>query len=111
MLPLSELHPQFLRILHEKVNGHVWEHVDTIQEADGLMFSCPACHNKRNAAGIRMDHKVAVWIPGTDPGTAGKARWHMTGSSYLDVTLTPSVRILGHCQWHGYITNGEAITL
>ena len=107
---LTALNPHFLKISRSQDNtGIYWDRVPTLAEADGIIFSCPKCKDKLNAAGIHMDHSLTAWKPGTDPGIPGRARWHMTGTGYTDLTLTPSIMIVGGCSWHGYVTNGMIV--
>lgn len=39
--------------------------------------------------------------------------WERTGTTFEDLTLTPSILRADHngCRWHGFITNGEVITV
>ena len=52
--------------------------------------------------------------PPYDADTPGRPHWTRTGDSLETLSLTPSIqrhKINGEgCEWHGYITNGEAIT-
>ena len=43
--------------------------------------------------------------------TGGAPRWNRTGESFESLTLAPSIRRLDNCGWHGFITNGEVITV
>lgn len=97
---LTELHP---RLVHHTEIG--WQEVDSFDEADGVIFDCPAC------AG---DHPILVWSSKAPPGLAadmdGK-RWTMTGTGLHDLTLSPSVLLLSGCRWHGVVTSGEVTTV
>lgn len=113
---LAELEPKFLR--HESDTSH--RRVETMAEADGVMFLCPTCFRKNN--GPIGTHVVICWspsVPQTTSPTGG--RWPMTGTGLDDLTLTPSIMVPSdppdapescwrpyrHDEWHGWITNGE----
>ena len=51
---------------------------------------------------------VVDWIPVTS-GPSDLHHWHWNGDRDKP-TLTPSIRKLNGCQWHGWLTNGEFIT-
>jgi hypothetical protein len=106
--------------------GGSWRHQgDVIEGAQGLFLWCPCgfgrpgfppdgarphgliipFSNPRNAPPVPADHGPF----GKDKKT--RPRWTMSGSCLNDLTLTPSVDVLGgkdmaSC-WHGFITNGE----
>lgn len=101
-----ELEPKFFKVDNSKGNTSL-RHVDTIEEADGVRYLCPKCfEQKRNHA-----HSVICYKPGVELSyDAGPGRWPMTGTGFEDLTLTPSVQLLGGCGWHGFVTNGEVTT-
>lgn len=78
----------------------------------GFSFNCPHCPT----SGVRL--AIAVHLDGTnmDPEpdnpqcfAAGETVWNVTGgSSFDDVSLSPSIDASKHGHWHGFITNGEA---
>ncbi len=107
---LTELEPIFLRVA-ERGERAVFKHVSTIEEAHGLRFLCPKCYQANG--GPKGTHSVICWTPQAplDDKSAGGARWPMSGTGYLDLTLTPSIQLLGGCHWHGFITNGEATSV
>lgn len=80
-------------------------YADTLVEAQGIVFVCPACVNTNG-------HRINVTFKGRDVpehlgthGSDGKpSRWEVTGTTFEDLTLSPSVDV--GC-WHGYVTNGE----
>ena len=85
--------------------------VDSIEEAQGIMFLCPKCfHNDRGA------HQVICWFRGKVPDdvTPGPGRWNPSGTGLDDLTFVPpgavSVWLSGEggCGWHGFVVNGEA---
>lgn len=77
--------------------------VETVREADGVIFRCPICAN---------GHAVLCWLQGRgvpDDESPGPGRWHATGNTIDDLTLSPSVHLNSPgCGWHGYVRNGIA---
>lgn len=71
---------------------------------DGVYFECPEGHE-----GCRS---IIPFTPALD-GTARPVRqsngahWQRTGDTFETLSLTPSIRNLGPCYFHGFITNGE----
>ena len=58
-------------------------------------------------------HSVICWfrdrgVP--DEAKPGPARWPASGTGVTDLTLTPSIQLLGGCNWHGFITAGVVTT-
>ncbi len=92
-----------------------FQHVDTLAEAQGVWMLCPLCYqNKGGPIGVHYidvtfadrgvpDHLGAHNLEGKP------TRWAVSGTGYADLTTLPSIQLQGGaCQWHGYITNGEA---
>lgn len=104
---LTELEPQFLK----RSDDTHFQEVDSIAEADGIIFVCPKCfsENGNKRPGV---HSVICWnpsVPQTTSPTPG--RWNLLGTGYSDLTLqagSSSILLLPpSCGWHGVITNGE----
>lgn len=97
---LRELEARFIRS-----NPPVgWQTVDTIDEADGVMFLCPGCFARNG--GAEGTHVVICWEPSVPLDVSpGPGRWPLVGTSLDDLTLTPSVAL--DC-WHGWVKNGDA---
>lgn len=76
-------------------------------DADGVHFLCPLCFQRNG--GPAGTHAVKVWFEhvGQDVFPTG-GRWTAIGTSLDDLTTKPSIQIVGGCNWHGYITNGDA---
>jgi hypothetical protein len=77
------------------------------REGVGVMLDCPC------GAGLcRLYVPFANPLDGGPP--TGRIVWERTGETFETLTLTPSIRRLHSrcdCEWHGYITNGEIITV
>lgn len=76
----------------------------------GVNFDCPHC------ASLSPDERQTISIPFANPLDGGppvdeRLAWQRTGSTFEDLTLTPSIdfRHAGGA-WHGFITNGEVIS-
>lgn len=89
--------------------------VKTLAKAQGIWFDCPKCFVANG--GPIGTHGIITWFP--DRGVPDRlgvnssgqpVRWTVSGTNFDDLTLTPSIQVLGGCNWHGFITNGEALT-
>jgi hypothetical protein len=110
---VPDLDAEFIRLDNPRGDFH---EVATIAEAQGVMFDCPKCGR----------HSVVCWsrsrgVP--DDVEPGPGRWMLAGTSLHDLTLNAdppsgarSVDLSRGrdgaaqpgCQWHGFVTNGEA---
>jgi hypothetical protein len=102
---LTDLSPQFLK----HVDDTHFHRVDSIAEADGLLFLCPKCFVANG--GKIGTHSVICWTPSV-PQTVKPipGRWNLVGTSFDDLSLvagSSSVKLEGGCQWHGFVTNGQ----
>jgi hypothetical protein len=87
--------------------------VETLAEAQGIFFRCPKC---ANGNGHGHGHYCQVTFAGRGvadtQGCHGKngepTRWQVSGTGLDDLTTTPSILLYGGCEWHGFITNGDA---
>ena len=118
---LTELEPQFVRYVtqgHEEqfaegraTPAEYLHHLDSLAEAQGIVFLCPTCIVKNS--GTVGTHAIEVTFAGRGAqdhqGSHNReskpSRWNVSGSGYSDLTLHPSVD--AGC-WHGFVTNGEA---
>lgn len=109
-MKLAELEPQFLRYVVED-GRECLHHVDTLAEAQGIFLLCPKCFEANH--GPVGTHAVICWFRDRGvPAEAvpGPARWGALGTGLDDLTLSPSVQLLGGCRWHGFITSGAVTT-
>lgn len=107
-MKLTDLEPEW--VVFEKQKYGV-DRRDNLQDAQGIMFLCPKCFDANG--GPVGTHAVICWfkgrgVPDTEPPKPG--RWEVSGIGFGNLTLKPSVHLSGEggCQWHGFITNGEA---
>lgn len=79
----------------------------------GITFECPCCAGKETS--VRL--AIALHMDGTnfDPDPANPQQlpsnelvWTIiSGSSFGDISITPSIDASKSGHWHGFITNGE----
>lgn len=112
-MPLIALDPRLIRYeLRDGVRYLV--RVANLVAAQGILFLCPRCWatNGNSAVGT---HAIEVTFADRgvpdDQGSHGNGgqptRWMVTGSSFADLSTHPSIQLIGGCNWHGFITNGE----
>lgn len=89
--------------------------VETLAEAQGVRFLCPACYEANG--GPIGTHTVCVAFEGRgvppalgSQGEHGPSRWSVSGHGLDDLTLSPSIDGTrgGGCRWHGWVQNGVA---
>jgi hypothetical protein len=101
---LLDLNPAWYSVITESAGSMVR------REGMGLIFDCPCCV----AAGKRVGEREILSVPfanpidGGPPAETRKAFWQRTGTTFEDLTLSPSVDASGFGHWHGWIQNGEA---
>lgn len=103
------------------LRGRFWKYeapksfrvVEELAEADSVIFLCPVCFKQNNGPvgthSIRIDFRGRN-VPDhicmhNDKGHP--VRWDVSGTSLENLTLKPSIQILGGCKWHGFITSGK----
>lgn len=119
-MKLTELEPVWIKRQVEEVDPTVYvddvmhpsgkqiSHVPvTMQEADGIRFLCPKCVNTDG-------HSVICWFESkvADDVQPGPGRWNPQGTSFEDLSFVPgaktrSIQLLGGCNHHFFITNGD----
>ena len=119
MPSLRELEAYFTR---SAPNGG-YQHVDTLAEADGIWFLCPACFAKNK--GPVGTHTIMVGFVGrcppgsyTQDGNGNDTRWTVSGTGLDDLQLLPSInldvfpqrpKLPNECTWHGFAGAGGAL--
>lgn len=120
-MKLLDLEGQFLR--REAGPPVVLHYVDTLAEADGVIFLCPKCFAANG--GKVGTHAVICWFEGKVPDDADPkpGRWNPSGTGLDDLTFVgpravsilltstgnpDGVGMKGGCGWHGFIRNGDA---
>lgn len=100
----------------EPVTGprEYWIDAKSLDDAQGILFLCPKCFQSNN--GEIGTHEVQVTFAnrnvidehGVHNGER-PVRWNVEGSNFDDITISPSILIIGGCEWHGFIQHGEII--
>lgn len=106
MMRLSELEPQFIRVIDDRTDRYV----DALAEAQGIMFLCPKCFTTNG--GPVGTHMVICWFKDRavpDDRRPLPGRWGVSGTGYDDLTLDGSIRIRGGCEWHEHVKDGEIV--
>lgn len=76
-----------------------------------LSFQCPGkcCEVKERSEHTLITVHFANPINPTDvPNPRG---WLRTGTDFESISLSPSINVEGAHTWHGFVTNGEVITV
>lgn len=111
-MKLSDLEPSFLTVIEPgKVHQMTSDLVDlTHGRAQGIRFLCPKCFEENG--GAVGTHGVQCWFRDADVPEIEepKPRWGMSGSSFADLTLSPSILLTSGCGWHGFVTAGAIVT-
>lgn len=103
MAKLTDLNPSWLDAGGEGISRADTGEPVPHQRGVGVMCDCPCGCEKE----LFVPFKVA--LDGT-PHRTDKG-WDRTGDTFETLTLTPSIRRIGGCGWHGFITNGQVKTV
>lgn len=106
---LSELDPHWITEFH--ASGHREDQVSSATDAQGVRILCPKCFAENG--GACGTHSILV--PFADRGVPADAmpqmpRWKASGTTFDDLTTSPSILLIGGCGWHGFITAGAVLT-
>jgi hypothetical protein len=104
-------------IEHVSGFGDTYTPIETFTGAHGICFLCPKDFVKNG--GREGTHSVFVWFEGSpvppDVGlnkAGAPVRWKAGGTGLGDLSLSPSILEQDdHCQWHGFVTNGDATSV
>lgn len=113
-MTLAELEPRFVR--YETREGRQWTiDVKSFAKAQGVEFLCPVCFAKNagpagtHLVGVTFADRGATDDQGSHNRKGEPSRWQVSGTTFANLTLQPSIDLTPGCTWHGYVTNG-AIT-
>ena len=100
-MKLSELNPRWAAD-YDILVGPVVVH-DEDRKGMGITFDCPHCRTIR--LGVFFSNPIDG-KPHTDDVDLSHL-WHRSGTSFENLTLSPSIdaSLSGH--WHGFIINGD----
>lgn len=77
-----------------------WITSNVYRKGMGISFNCPHCEDKI----------IVLFLNPLDGGFADtNCKWARIGEKFETMTITPSIDVSGH--WHGFITDGEVITI
>lgn len=99
--------------IEERVGPHTYLiPVESVAEADGVVFLCPKCFQENN--GPVRTHSVVCWRPRVPQGEniEGPGRWEFEGTGLHDLTLvagSSSVLLTGGCNAHFFVRGGEIV--
>lgn len=110
---LKELDGRFIgRLAPDGKSYHI---VDSLSEAQGVMFLCPKCFEKND--GRVGTHRVICWFRNRgvpDSMSPRPGRWTPDGTGLDNLTFVPgnpptsvSVLLTSGCRWHGFVKNGR----
>jgi len=110
-MKLRELDARFIKIAQTDPEK-IWAHVESINDAQGVIFLCPACYKKHG--GPEGTHSILCWsrsrgVP--DDFSPKPGRWTLHGAGIDDLTLLgdpvgSAASVDAGC-WHGFVKNGE----
>lgn len=72
----------------------------------GITFDCPCCAGKTRLGVLFVEEIDRDGLPNDTHWTRKGVKWHRTGDTFENLTLTPSVDASGFGHWHGSVTNG-----
>lgn len=98
-----ELNPQWVDAGGEGISDSEGNPVPE-RNGVGIIFDCPCGCSIKCYVGLTnpLDGK---------PYINQRPLWNREGEDFNTISLKPSIRRLTGCKWHGFITNGEVITV
>ena len=99
-------------MLSKMIFSNIHPHVDTIEEAHGILFLCPQCYQTNG--GAVGTHRVICWGPDVSQDFEPKpGRWKLIGTGMDDLTLigahggSNSVLQLSGCKADFFVEQGN----
>lgn len=104
-MKLADLRPKW-GVDADIVLGGVIVH-DESRTGMGITFQCPCCVGTPRATRLGVFFRNPV--DGKPPSDDFDAQhlWLRTGTTFEDLSLSPSINASEYGHWHGFITNGE----
>lgn len=98
-MKLTDLNPRWAADADIMLGGHLVHDAD--RDGMAVTFDCPHCRTTR----------LGVWfanpIDGKPPTDDATLLWQREGTTFGDLTLSPSIDVSARGHWHGHIRNGE----
>jgi hypothetical protein len=85
-----------------------WTAVESDRHGQGIVFLCPKC--KDHYLGVYFSNPIDGKLPYLREGQNSGHLWSRTGDTFETLSITPSIRVVDGCAWHGYVTAGDIIT-
>lgn len=83
-----------------------WWVLDKTRHGLGVNFLCPCCRD------VMISVAFENPLDGGPKSDFHKIHWQRIGDTFETLSLQPSIRFRHAAgEWHGYITNGEIITV
>ncbi len=89
--------------------------IDTLDEAQGVWFLCPKCFITKkgkvrtHSCQVTFDGRRVAEHHGSHGSDNRPTRWQAFGTGFDNLSVSPSILLIGGCAWHGFITNGEIV--
>ena len=96
-MKLSELEPSWI------VTGPK-NTIDPNRDKIGVVFNCPC--GCKDYIGVMFSNP----FDGKPAFPNGGPKWKVEGDNFDNMTLSPSIRKLSGCKWHGFVRNGNIET-
>lgn len=100
-MKLSELHPKW-GVDADIVIGGKNVH-DPNRTGMGITFDCPCCKT------TRLGVFFANPVDGKSPTDDAELLWTRSGTTFEDLSLSPSIDVSKHGHWHGFIRDGQIV--
>lgn len=104
---LAELQPSWLGAGGEGITDAEGKPVPE-RHGIGIVFDCPCGRcDEYNRVAVCFENP----LDGKPPRQDRRSLWRRQGETFETLTLHPSIRRVGGCGWHGFVTNGEVSTV
>lgn len=101
-MKLTDLEPRWALDADIMVDGTVVHNEH--RQGMGLTFLCPHCK------AVRLGVFIQNPVDGLPPSDDAKMLWaRVSGSTFEDLTLSPSIDASKSGHWHGFIQRGETL--
>ena len=116
-MTLRELEAEFIRYDRSPEGREVYTYIESLAEAQGIVFLCPLCFGKNNgpvgthSVVISFDGKGVPEDQGSHNSSGQPFRWSIIGGTGLDdLQLSPSIHLdTSTCKWHGFVGNSSGV--
>lgn len=85
-----------------------WVEVHGTGEVYGIRYNCPCRSAACEMGGWSVVPTKSNFLGKPSSADAVARGWDITGDSFENITLAPSIHHVGH--WHGFLTNGVLVS-